>query len=92
MTTCTIPEAREQLSGLIDRALRGEPVVITDNGHPLVELKPICAGRDSASGGRAPRRITAADLEWLQARRLKLAPGAEDAVTVVRKMRDEDEL
>jgi prevent-host-death family protein len=82
MATHSVAEARNQLSELIDRALTGEPVLITRDGRPVVELKPVA---------EPPHRVTASDLEWLRARRLKLAPGAEDGVTVVSRMRDEDE-
>lgn len=81
MTTRSVAEAKNQLSELIDRALEGEPVVITRHGRPVVELKPL---------PEPPRRVTEADLEWLRQRRIKLAPGAEDAGTLVSRMRDED--
>ena len=89
MTTCTIAEAREQLPELIDRVLQGEPVVITQDGRPLVELKPITQAPDSAVTRCPPRGTTAEALKWLESRRLRLAPGAEDAVAIVRRMRDE---
>lgn len=38
MVTVSIPEARKQLSRLIDRALAGERVAIGRPGEPLVEL------------------------------------------------------
>ncbi len=41
MSTDNIAEAKDQMSELIDRALKGEGVVITRHGRPLVELKPI---------------------------------------------------
>ena len=91
MTTRSVAEARSQLSELIDRALNGESVVITREGRPVVELKPVPEAVGLAADPDPPRRITDADLEWLRTRRLKLAPGAEDAVTVVSRMRDEDE-
>jgi prevent-host-death family protein len=39
MSTHSIAKAKNQLSELIDRALKGEGVVITRHGHPVVELK-----------------------------------------------------
>lgn len=92
MTTRSVAEARNQLSQLIDRALKGEPVVITRLGQPVVELKPLAPAPDSTGRGYSPRGITADGLKWLESRRLQLAPGAEDAVTIVRRMRDEDDL
>ena len=84
MGTHSIAEAKNQLSSLVERALRGEDVVITKHGRPVVELKPI---------QEPPRPVTAADIEWLRARRVKLLPGATqvDAGTYVSQMRDEDD-
>jgi prevent-host-death family protein len=48
-----VAEAKNQLSKLIDRALEGEPVVITRRGEPVVELKPVRP---------ASRPITRADI------------------------------
>ena len=63
MTTHGIAEAKNQLSKLIDRALGGEPIVITRRGEPVVELKPVRP---------APRPITRSDIEWLRAMRAQL--------------------
>ncbi len=41
MSTHTVAEAKNQLSKLIDRALKGEGIVITRRGQPVVELKPV---------------------------------------------------
>ena len=65
MTTHSIAEAKNQLSELIDRALRGEPVVITRRGEPVVELKPV------RPAPRPTQAITKADIEWLRARRAR---------------------
>lgn len=81
MSTHSVAEAKNQLSRLIDRALAGEPVVITRHGHPVVEIKPV----------KPPRRRTAKEaLAWLETRRLKLRGNGEDPVTMVSRMRDED--
>ncbi|WP_035690746.1 type II toxin-antitoxin system Phd/YefM family antitoxin [Azospirillum halopraeferens] len=40
MKMLSIEEARAQLSDLLDRAERGEEVVITRNGTPVVRLVP----------------------------------------------------
>ena len=37
----SVSDAREQLSALVERALRGERVIITRYGQPVVELKVI---------------------------------------------------
>ncbi|CAN5277358.1 hypothetical protein BH10PSE9_BH10PSE9_05630 [soil metagenome] len=80
MSQHSVAEARNQLSKLIDRALKGEGVVITRHGQPVVELKPVAS---------APKRITAADIEWMAARR-RGKPTDEDAGTFVSRMRDEE--
>jgi prevent-host-death family protein len=36
MSTHTVAEAKNQLSKLIDRALKGERIVITRRGQPVV--------------------------------------------------------
>lgn len=81
MTTHSIAEAKTRLSKLIDRALQGEPVVITRRGEPVVELKPVCP---------AFRPITEAVIEWLRARRAELPYCETDSGTLVSRMRDEE--
>jgi prevent-host-death family protein len=80
MTTHSVTEATSTLPLLIDRVLEGEPVVITRNGRPVVELRPIPP---------APPLVTQADIDWLDARRVGKAPARLDAATEVRHMRDE---
>ncbi len=41
MAEHSVIEAKNKLSELIDRALRGEGVVITHHGRAVVELQPI---------------------------------------------------
>jgi prevent-host-death family protein len=82
MTTHSIAEAKDQLSKLIDRALAGEPVVITRRGEPVVELKPVRP---------APGPMTRADIEWLRARRVGRTMPKTDAGALVSEMRDEGE-
>jgi prevent-host-death family protein len=83
MSEHSIIEARDRLSELIDRALAGEEVVIIRDGRPVVALRPMQA--------QAPERpVTAADLDWLAARRITGRKPTEDAGTLVSRMRDED--
>ena len=84
MSTHSIAEAKDRLSSLIERALKGEDVVITKHGRPVVELKPISP---------LARPVTVADLEWLRAHRVHPLSGAfpTDAGTFVSQMRDEDD-
>lgn len=76
----SVVEAKNQLSELIDRALKGEAVVITRHGRPVIELKPI-------SGTAKP--ITPEAIAWLDERRVGRRVPPEDAATLVRRMRDE---
>jgi antitoxin (DNA-binding transcriptional repressor) of toxin-antitoxin stability system len=69
------------LSELIDRALDGEAVVVTRHGRPVAEIKPIQA---------APRPITKADLDWLDAHRVGKRLPSEDAGKLLERIRDED--
>ena len=80
MSKHSITEAKILLSDLIDRALRGERVVITRNGRAVVELKPI---------SRAAKPITPEAIDWLVNRRVGRRKPREDAAALVRKMRDE---
>jgi len=77
----SVVEAKNQLSELIDRAMKGEDVVITRHGTPVVTLKPVRA---------PPRPMTEADIAWVEARRVRLKTPGLDAVALVRQMRDED--
>lgn len=81
MANHSVAEAKTRLSQLIDLALKGEDVVITRHGHPVVELKPVSP---------PPRRLTKPDIEWLQKHRIPRRGSTEDAATLVSRMRDED--
>jgi prevent-host-death family protein len=83
MSKHSVAEAKNQFSRLIDRALKGEEVVITRRGQPVIQLKPVRP---------PPRPITEADIEWLRARRALLPPSKTDAATLVREMREEGEM
>ncbi len=78
----SVADAKNRLSELIDRALSGEDVVITRHGHPVVELRPVVA---------AARPVTAADVDWLAARRVGRLSLDEDAGQFVSRMRDEED-
>jgi prevent-host-death family protein len=82
MTRHSVAEAKNRLSELIDRALQGEGVVITRHGQPVVELRPV----------RPPARpMTDADLDWIAERRVGKRVPAEDAGTLLQRLRDESE-
>lgn len=58
MTTYSVAEAKNTLPKLIDRALRGEEVIITRRGKPVVELRPALRKAPPVNGTH----------EWLRAR------------------------
>ncbi len=78
MSTHGVADAKNHLSAL---ALAGERVVITRRGHPVVEIRAVAA---------SPHRVTAADIDWLDAHRVGAKPAIEDAGTTTSHMRDED--
>jgi prevent-host-death family protein len=82
MAIYSVSGAKKRLQDLIARALNGEDVVITLHGRPVVELKRIA---------KPPRPVTAEDLDWLAARRIRRLSANEDAGTLVSRMRDEAE-
>ena len=82
MSTYSVADAKNQLSELIDRARRGEGVVITRHGRPMVELKPV---------DEPAQPLSAADLDWLGAHRVGRTPASEDAGRLIERMRDESE-
>jgi prevent-host-death family protein len=50
-------EAKNKFSELLDRAERGEEVVITRRGKPVAKLVPATGTRDVARAREAARRI-----------------------------------
>jgi len=72
--------AKTRLSDLIDRALKGEAVVITRHARPIIEFKRISP---------AAEPITQHAVDWLAPRRVGRRVPREDAAALVRKMRDE---
>lgn len=80
MSQHSVAEAKNKLSELIDRALDGEGVVITRHGRPVVELRPIPS---------VAKPITPEAVAWLREHRVGRREPRENAVTAVRKIRDE---
>jgi prevent-host-death family protein len=79
MTQHSVAEATNDLSDLINRSLAGEAVVITRDGQPVVELRPVM---------RPGKPVTEEFLAWTKANRIDLGLKV-DSVTMVREMRDE---
>jgi len=85
MSSHSVAEAKERFPELVELALRGEPVVITRDGRPVAELRPV---RTTEQTGPV---VTAEALAWLDRVRVgRLDPAALDAGLLVGRMRDED--
>ena len=82
MSHYSVAETKNNLSELIDRALRGEGVIITRHGHPVAELKSLAP---------VPMPVSIADLDWLIQHRVGTSAGAENAGDLLSAMRDEDD-
>ena len=80
MSQHSVADAKNKLSELIDRALKGEGVVITRHGRPVVELMPVSP---------RPKPITPEAIDWLVKHRVGRRLPREDAGTTVSKLRDE---
>jgi antitoxin (DNA-binding transcriptional repressor) of toxin-antitoxin stability system len=57
MTTRSVAEAKNRLSELIDRALNGEPVVITRHGRPRAAQQAAIAAADVTAATAFLRRL-----------------------------------
>ena len=81
MAIYPLAQAKDQLSRLIDEALRGEIVTITRHGKAVVTLSP---------SAPAPKPLTVQYLREMR-RRAQARPSlGADSVTLVREMRDEE--
>ncbi len=76
----SVADAKNNLSQLIDRVLDGEDVVITRHGRPVVELTPVA---------RPAKPLTREAVDWLAQHRVGRRQPRDDAVTAVRRSRDE---
>lgn len=80
MAIYSLAQAKDQLSRLIDEALRGEIVTITRHGKPVVSLSPSAPG---------PKPLTIQYIREMR-RRAQARPSlGADSVTLIREMRDE---
>jgi prevent-host-death family protein len=79
----SIAEFRGKLSKLVKRAEKGEDIVITRHGKPVVKLGGFATKP-------APKRITKEAIAWLDKHRVKGKVPKEDAGTYVSRMRDEE--
>jgi prevent-host-death family protein len=61
MEVTNIHEAKSQLSKLVDRALRGEDVIIARAGKPMVRLVPVRESESPRKGGQWKGRVRIAE-------------------------------
>ena len=83
MSSHSIAETKDRLSELVHRAENGEEITITRHGRPVVKMSAVTEARQ-------PKRITQADIDWLDKHRVGKIMPKEDAATLVRRLRDED--
>jgi prevent-host-death family protein len=81
MAIYTLAQAKNQLSKLVDEALKGAPVTITRHGKPVVHL---------TAAEPTQRPMTKEDWEWLARRRASRPKLSNTAAEMIREMRDED--
>lgn len=77
MSTFSVAEAKAHMSELLDRAEKGEKVVITRRGEPVVQLAPVLHAKPGI------------DFARLRALRAAMPKAKTPADKLVRKMRDE---
>lgn len=61
MEIANIHQAKSQLSKLVDRALKGEEVIIARAGTPVVRLVPIRGEEGPREGGQWSGKVRIAD-------------------------------
>lgn len=83
MSKYELAEAGSRLPELVERAKKGEDVVLTTDGAPVAEVRPIAGW----NRGRPP---TVADIEWLRTHRVTPLRDVDGAAEIS-QMRDEDE-
>ena len=80
MRTVGVFEAKTHLSGLLDEVSAGQTIVITRNGKPVAELRPI--------GARPPMSVKEAVERIRQGPKIRLEAG-EDRRSFVRSLIEE---
>jgi prevent-host-death family protein len=78
MDSITLADAKAHLSELVDRVEAGDTIDITRRGKPVARLTSVAKSRKPI------------DMAMLQALTGAMPPSAQDAVDLVRSMRDGD--
>ncbi len=82
MTQVNLAAARANLSALVDRAMRGEDVVIAKYGKPVVELRAVQP--------IAPKKSPREWVEWMGERRTSLPTMALTSVELLNAIYDDE--
>ena len=81
MERLSVPESDgDRLHDLVDRALAGDEVVITRDGKPVAELRPV-----------GPAEPEVGSLEWLRQRAMARPAVNIKSVDLLREMYEEDD-
>jgi prevent-host-death family protein len=81
MERLSVPEGdNDQLHDLVDRALAGDEVVITRDGKPVAELRPVRQAEPAVGS-----------LQWLRARALARPAVKTSSVEILREMYEDDD-
>lgn len=89
MSNHIVAESESNLSQLLDRVVEGEGLVITRNGRPVAELKPMRS--EMPRRAKKVRSDVAAEDEFLKLLDEIPQHVKDAAVAAVRAVRDEDE-
>jgi antitoxin (DNA-binding transcriptional repressor) of toxin-antitoxin stability system len=84
MRTVSVAQAKAQLPSLLQAAEAGEKVLITRHGKPVAEVRAV--------GGFDVDPDDPHGLKWLAERRKAFTPMKQSAESLVREMRDADDL
>lgn len=76
LTRINVRAAKDQLSGLLDRAAAGEEILITSDGIPKARLAPVTEKRKRLS------------VDWALLRSMPLVPDAPRAEEIIRQDRE----
>ncbi|MBC7579475.1 type II toxin-antitoxin system prevent-host-death family antitoxin [Tardiphaga sp.] len=82
MSTCSIAQAKDQMSKLVDEVLEGNNVTITRHGQPVVEMRP-------APTLPSSNKTTIEMLDMMKRFRESIPKLDADSVVEIRAMRDE---
>ena len=83
MSKHSIAEARNRFSELIARAEKGEEVIITRHGQPIVRLAAMAEVA-------APKGMSEETVEWLIANRVPLTRPGVNSAELIGHIRDEE--